>query len=37
MISYAFDFIYRVSKSYVINLRSELKINNAHYPNLEMV
>jgi len=35
MISYAFDFVYRASKSDVINLRSEFKINDAHYPNPE--
>lgn len=33
----AFDFMYRASKSDVINLQSELKINNAYYPNIEMV
>jgi len=35
--SNAFDFIHRVNKSDVINLQYELKINNAQYPNVEMV
>jgi hypothetical protein len=32
-----FDFIPRASKSDVINLRYDFKINNARYPNVEMV
>jgi hypothetical protein len=35
--SNAFDFMHRANKSYVINLQLELKINNAYYPNVEMV
>jgi len=40
MMSDIFDFIHRASKSNLINLmnlQSELKINNDHYPNVEMV
>ncbi len=37
MMSNAFDFIHQVNKSDVINLQYELKINNAQYPNVEMV
>ena len=37
MMSNAFDFIPRKNKSDVINLQSELKINNAQYPNVEMI
>ena len=37
MMSNVFDFIHRTNKSDVINLQSEFKINNAYYPNVEMV
>ncbi len=37
MMSNAFDFMHQANKSDVINLQSELKINNAYYPNVEMV
>jgi len=32
-----FGFLHRESKSDVINLRSEFKINDAYYPNLKTV
>jgi hypothetical protein len=37
MMPNAFDFMHRVNKSDVINLQSELNINNDYYPNVEMV
>lgn len=35
--SNVFDFIHRESKPNLINLQSELKINNYHYPIVEIV
>ena len=37
MMSNVFHFMHQENKADVINLRFELKINNAHYPNVEMI
>jgi len=37
MMSNAFDIMHRANKSNIINLLGELKINNANYPNLEVI
>ncbi len=37
MMSNEFEFIHRANNSDGIYLWSKLKINNAHYPNVEMV
>jgi hypothetical protein len=37
MMSNVFDFIHWTSEYNIINLQSEFKIKNAHYPNVEMV
>ena len=35
--SNVFNFIHRASKPNIINLQSELKTNNDHYPNVGIV
>lgn len=37
MMSNAFDIMHRANMLDIINLLSDLKINNAYYPNVEMI